>query len=261
MGKFPYRLFYFLQYRIRILRYLRYEGKAGHRGYCRHLSDTLPHVQSPDRSLRVLCRRIYADPDTTSSPLLSDPARSCGFPVTSSRSSRWLPPMISPTPGTSKSIAATVFAVVIQTHIKRLDFLRIIDYKYRLFENLLCQIAFMLCLQITCPTQRDIQTSAPHLLQKLNGFGVGHSCRIIVIGQNIMQTAPADALSTKLLKNSSSSRAVFQYMVNDIFYHILMQAACHRSNRQMPFRVQSSRIPPHVCVVLEFSARKVGPKV
>ena len=36
------------------------------------------------------------------------PARSSAASSTSSRSSRWLPPMISPTPGTSTSIARTV---------------------------------------------------------------------------------------------------------------------------------------------------------
>ena len=59
---------------------------------------------------------------------------------TSSRSSRWLPPIISPMPGARTSMAATVFSSSF-SRIKRFDFSRVIGHYHRCLDVLLPGIA------------------------------------------------------------------------------------------------------------------------
>src|SRR5580700_6506973 len=74
----------------------------------------------------------------------------------SSRSSRWLPPMISPMPGASTSMAATVF-VVVHPHIERLDVLRVVHHDHGLLSVLLGEIALVLRLQVDAPAHRKLE--------------------------------------------------------------------------------------------------------
>src|SRR6476661_449188 len=75
---------------------------------------------------------------------------------TSSRSSRWLPPIISPMPGASASIAATVL-VVVYSHVEGFNILWIIQHDDGPLDVLLSEIALVLRLQIHSPLHGKLE--------------------------------------------------------------------------------------------------------
>ena len=73
------------------------------------------------------------------------------FSSSSMRSSRWLPPMISPMPG---------LAVVVQAHIERLDLLRIVRDEHGALEDLLGEVTLMLGLKVDAPLDGVVELLA-----------------------------------------------------------------------------------------------------
>ena len=76
---------------------------------------------------------------------------------TSSRSSRWLPPMISPIPGANTSIAATLRPSSFTPHVEGFDGLRVVHHDDRLFRVLFGQITLVLRLQVDAPFDRELE--------------------------------------------------------------------------------------------------------
>ena len=71
--------------------------------------------------------------------------------------------MISPTPGTRRSAAATV--------LEGLDVLRIVDDEDRLLEDLLGDVPLVLGLEVHAPGDRELEVGVG-LLEDLDGLGV-----------------------------------------------------------------------------------------
>ena len=121
--------------------------------------------------------------------------------------------MISPTPGTSTSIARTVLAVVVHAHVERFDRARIVVQDHRLAELLFGQIALVLGLQVDAPCDRVLERLAG-LLQDLDRLGVlqPRESRCATI---CFEPARSTALSTCSAKNFMSSLAVGQHVAED----------------------------------------------
>ena len=78
---------------------------------------------------------------------------------TSSRSSRWLPPMISPMPGREHVHRRDRPVVVVQPHVERLDVLRVVHDDHRLADVPLGEVALVLRLQVDAPLAPGTRTS------------------------------------------------------------------------------------------------------
>jgi hypothetical protein len=75
----------------------------------------------------------------------------------SSRSSRWLPPMISPIPGANTSIATAVRPSSFMPHVEGLDGLRVVHHDDWLLFVFLSQITFVLGLQVDVLLHREFE--------------------------------------------------------------------------------------------------------
>jgi len=66
-------------------------------------------------------------------------------------------------------------SILIQAHVKRLNLLGVIGNDYWLAENLLCEVPFMLTLQVTAPEDREFEGSTilDRCFQNSNRFRVG----------------------------------------------------------------------------------------
>ena len=92
---------------------------------------------------------------------------------TSSRSSRWEPPMSSPMPGTRQSAGGHRLAVVVLAHIEGLDLLGVVGDEHRALVHLLGEVALVLGLQVAAPVDLEVKLVVV-LLQDLHRLGVGH---------------------------------------------------------------------------------------
>ena len=111
-------------------------------------------------------------------PLPSGQAHPCGCGSVSRSSSRWLPPMISPMPGTRQSTGSDGLAVRVQLHVEGLDLLRVIrDENGTLGRSDLGEVALVLCLQVAAPMDRILELVIVRLEQG-NGLGVGHMAEV-----------------------------------------------------------------------------------
>ena len=162
-------------------------------------------ARSRGRTRRAGPCRSGAGRGTTSSASFGSSISSSRRSSTSSRSSRWEPPMISPMPGASTSIAATVFPSSFMPHVERLDLLRVVHHDHRPPDELLGQVALVLGLQVACPTRPGTRTSAPSpgLLQGLDRVGVVHPLEAGL--DELLEPRRCTSLSMRSAKNSMSS--------------------------------------------------------
>ena len=111
------------------------------------------------------------------------------------------------------------FAVIIESHVESLYFLRIIRYKYRLLEDLLCNIPFMLSLKIDSPFYRILEVFSG-FLQDIYRFRI---CDPFEIGINDIVEPVDQTLVYEFTEKLHLLRCVFHHVINDVFYHGL----CH----------------------------------
>ena len=110
-------------------------------------------------------------------------------------------------------------SVIVQLHIKCLDFLWIVCDKHRALEDLLSQVALMLCLQVCSPGNLVLELVVV-FLQELHCLCVGHLCELG--GHHIVEPVQ-ESLVHKGVKEVHLLRRVLQHIVNDIFQHGLRQ--------------------------------------
>ena len=106
-------------------------------------------------------------------------------------------------------------SILIQFHVECLDFLRIICHEHRTFVDFLCQIALMLCLQITAPGYFVIEFIIV-LGKNVDCFRIGHTGKIIAY--DIFQSLKK-SLVHKIIEKGHLFRCIFQYIIDDIFEH------------------------------------------
>ena len=90
---------------------------------------------------------------------------------TSRRSSRWLPPTISPISGDEDVHGGDGLAVVVSTHVERLEVEGEVGDDHGPLEYLLGEIPLVLGLQIVSPTRRELERLV-RLRQEIDGLAV-----------------------------------------------------------------------------------------
>ena len=122
-------------------------------------------------------------------------------------------------PGNKAVHGSNGFPVLVQFHVKGLDLLRIIRDKHRFFEDFLCQIALMLCLQVASPE---------HLVFKLvvvfhediYSLGIGHMAEFGI--QHMVQTVQ-ETFIHEGVEEVHLLRSILQHIADHIFQHGLGQ--------------------------------------
>ena len=133
--------------------------------------------------------------------------------------------MISPMPGASTSMAATVFSSSFEAHVERLDLLGVVHHHHRAADVLLGQPALVLGLQVHAPLHGELELLAA-LLQGGDRVGVGHP-----LEAGARRTSPRRAmqsLSIRSAKNFMSSCRSSSRACEDVLEEALGQVGVGR---------------------------------
>ena len=108
-------------------------------------------------------------------------------------------------------------AVVVLTHIERLDVLRIIGNEYGLLEDLLGEVSFVLGLKVNAPLNGIIELHAA-LLKEFDGIGIGDTSEIVV---NEVLKSFDKTLVDELVEEFELCGALLHNELDDILDHRL----------------------------------------
>ena len=109
------------------------------------------------------------------------------------------------------------FVVVIHLHIEGFDFLRIVGYEYRTFEDLFGQVTLVLGLQVAAPGYLVFEFVVV-LFQKFNGLCISYMCKI---GICHMVQAFQQSLVHEGVEEIHFFRSVLQNVIDHVFQHRL----------------------------------------